>query len=79
MSNATLVPGRGKYGMWKQHSDAKDAQKLFDSLSHQDKGSLMDDLVLGVGIDWLDFDIPKPSKIFKRYFYRLLEEYDQEV
>jgi hypothetical protein len=79
MPNATLVPGRGNHGMWKQHPDEKDAQKLFDSLSHQDKGSLMDDLVLGVGIDWLDFDIPKPSKIFRRYFYRLLEEYDQEM
>lgn len=72
----TTLVQRG--GNWKQHPDEIAAKRLFDSLSGIERQEVMDDLVLGVGIDWLDYDMPKPSVTFRRYFYRLIEEYDHD-
>ena len=58
--------------------DHKEAKKLFDSLSRHEREIIMDDLVLGVEIDWLYYDIDddEPSAGFRRELIRLIEEYD---
>ena len=73
MTTPTLI---AKNGSWKQHPEEIKAKRFFDSLCPSERESIMDDLVLGVGIDWLDFDMPKPSVVFRKYFYKLIEDYD---
>lgn len=77
MVTKTLIAKSGSGGSWKQHPDEVKAKRFFDSLSDCEKDNIMDGLVLGEGMDWLDYDMPQPSKVFRSYFYRLIEEYDQ--
>jgi len=65
-----------KNGGWQVHDEHKKAKRLFDSLSRHERETIMDDFVLGVGIDWLDYDMAKPSVEFRREFSKLIEEYD---
>jgi len=54
------------------------AEAFFNKLSTHERSSIQDDLILGT-IDWLDWDMEKPSMVFRNKFYKLLNDWERMI
>lgn len=54
------------------------AKDFFKTFSKSEIEDINNDLVLGEGFCFEDYDVENPSREFKREFYRLCREFDMD-